>query len=243
MPKKPLTISISDIDKKALADIQSRYPRSHYDALSDALYGRDLWKRMYDEEEPCVYIIGGKKVKNRAAIESDVLRRWLDSHIETAEQIRILEAELSRLRAKAINDAKFEMSMKSIFISHASEDKDAVARPLAEMLTDLSVHVWFDEYSLKLGDSLRGSIEKGIASCDFGVVILSKAFFRKNWTEFELDGLTSKEMLGSKVILPVWHEISAAEIIEVAPSLAGKVAAKTEDGLERIISLILDAIA
>jgi hypothetical protein len=45
--------------------------------------------------------------------------------------------------------------MWDVFISHANEDKDDIARPLAEKLKALGLKVWFDEYSLKLGDSLR----------------------------------------------------------------------------------------
>ena len=46
-----------------------------------------------------------------------------------------------------------------IFISHASEDKDDLVRPLAEQLRPRGLRVWFDETELKLGDSLRRSID------------------------------------------------------------------------------------
>ena len=42
-----------------------------------------------------------------------------------------------------------------VFISHAGEDKDDVARPLFVALHDLGVSVWFDEAELRIGDSLR----------------------------------------------------------------------------------------
>ncbi len=56
-----------------------------------------------------------------------------------------------------------------LFISHASEDKDEVARPLAEELTRLGFRVWYDEYSLRLGDSLREKIDEGLANCTYGL--------------------------------------------------------------------------
>jgi cold shock CspA family protein len=78
-----------------------------------------------------------------------------------------------------------------VFISHGSEDKDAVARPLYHQLRRLGYAVWFDEARLRIGDSLRESIERGLAVSRFGVVILSRAFFRKPWPQRELDGSVS----------------------------------------------------
>jgi hypothetical protein len=94
----------------------------------------------------------------------------------------------------------------SVFICHASEDKSGIARPLAGLLRDAGYRVWYDEFSLTVGDSLRSSIDKGLAESNFGVVILSKAFFGKPWPQQELNGLASKETQGNKVILPVWHQ-------------------------------------
>jgi hypothetical protein len=47
------------------------------------------------------------------------------------------------------------------FISHASEDKDQIARPLYLQLQELGLRIWFDEFTLTVGDSLRRSIDKG----------------------------------------------------------------------------------
>src|SRR5262249_3522295 len=60
-----------------------------------------------------------------------------------------------------------------LFLSHASEDKDTIARPLYEALTSRGVTVWFDEAVLQLGDSLRRKIDEGLRVSRFGLVILS----------------------------------------------------------------------
>ena len=62
-----------------------------------------------------------------------------------------------------------------IFISHASEDKNDFVRPLAEALRRHRVEVWYDEFSLKAGDSLRRSIDKGLTKSRYGVGIFSSA--------------------------------------------------------------------
>jgi hypothetical protein len=51
-----------------------------------------------------------------------------------------------------------------VFISHATEDKDEVARPLAQALHNAGLRVWLDENELQLGDSLRAKIDHGLAN-------------------------------------------------------------------------------
>ncbi|WP_348652424.1 toll/interleukin-1 receptor domain-containing protein [Bradyrhizobium sp. Mp27] len=59
------------------------------------------------------------------------------------------------------------------FISHASEDKDDVARPLANQLAGFGLRVWLDESEIQLGNSLRVKIDAGLVHSRFGIVILS----------------------------------------------------------------------
>lgn len=114
-----------------------------------------------------------------------------------------------------------------VFISHASEDKGDVVRPLAHALNKGGLKVWYDEFELKIGDSLRRKIDTGLAKSKFGVVVLSRSFFKKGWTNYELDGLVTRSISGEQVLLPIWHEITKQELIEFSPSLADKVARST----------------
>ena len=116
-----------------------------------------------------------------------------------------------------------------IFISHAAEDKDAVVRPLAHALTSRGASVWYDEFELRVGDSLRRRIDGGIARSRFGLVVLSKPFFAKGWPQYELDGLVTMANSAKQVLLPIWHEISKDEVVAHSPSLADKVALRTSD--------------
>jgi hypothetical protein len=114
-----------------------------------------------------------------------------------------------------------------VFISHASEDKDDVVRPLAISLQSKGLKVWYDEFELKIGDSLRRKIDKGLANSRFGIVVLSKNFIRKGWTNYELDGIITKSVSGEQIILPIWHNITKQEVIDYSPSLADKLARNT----------------
>lgn len=132
--------------------------------------------------------------------------------------------------ASAVPDAP-DLSAREfdVFISHASEDKDAVVRPLALALRRLGAEVWFDEFELRIGDSLRRKIDAGIARSRFGVVVLSTSFFAKGWAQYELDGLVTRSVTGEQVLLPLWHEVSKDQVIGHSPSLADKVALRTAD--------------
>lgn len=130
-----------------------------------------------------------------------------------------------------------------LFICHASEDKDAFVRPLAEALADQHVEVWYDEFSLELGDSIRRSIDAGLSQSRFGVIVLSPAFFEKKWTQYELDGLTEVEMRGhDKVLLPVWHDVTHADVMARSPSLANRKAVLSSDGLDKVLAAILRVV-
>jgi hypothetical protein len=128
-----------------------------------------------------------------------------------------------------------------VFISHASEDKN-LARNLAYKLEDSGLQVWFDSLQLNTGDSLRGKIDEGLAASEYGVVILSQAFFAKKWPQRELNGLLSREEEGHKVVLPVWHQMTASDIRKYSPILADKLAPNTADGISNVTQCILSAI-
>jgi hypothetical protein len=114
-----------------------------------------------------------------------------------------------------------------VFISHASEDKASIVRPLAEVLRTHGLSVWLDDFELKIGDSLRRRIDAGLANSAFGIVVLSRNFFAKDWPQYELDGLITRQVSGEQTLLPVWHEITKAEVMEHSPSLADKIARST----------------
>lgn len=125
------------------------------------------------------------------------------------------------------------------FISHASEDKDDIVRDLADALKKNGFEVWYDEFELKIGDSLRKKIDNGLAKSKFGIVIISPSFVKKNWPEYELNGMVAKEMNGHKVILPIWHKITKDEVLKFSPTLADKMAMNTSiHTLDDIVSAL-----
>ncbi len=126
------------------------------------------------------------------------------------------------------------------FMCHASEDKDEFVRDLAFALKE-RINVWYDEFVLTVGDSLFAELDRGLKESRYGIVIVSPNLL-KYWTGNELDGLFAKETAGKKVILPVWLNITQEEVVSISPILAGRVAAKASDGIDKVVRNLLGEI-
>lgn len=135
-----------------------------------------------------------------------------------------------------------EQSLRDCFICHASEDKDAIARPLAARLSGAGYDVWFDEFEMVVGDSLRERIDEGLASSRFGVVVLSRQFFEKGWPQSELNGLFAREMVGAeRLILPVWHDVDEEFLASKSPLLADRIGVPSHP-LDKAVEQVIRAI-
>lgn len=131
--------------------------------------------------------------------------------------------------------------MIKLFISHASEDKDDFARPLAERLGK-NFDVWFDEQSLTIGDSLLQKIQEGLIESDYGVVILSPSFFMKKWPQAELDGFFALEVQNKKRILPIWKDLAFNDVLRYSPIMAGRLAINADIGIDAVVNSIERAV-
>lgn len=173
-----------------------------------------------------------RKQRDIATLQRDLMREQQEESRKTADVIRRLQ-EQSRAQQVRIAESTLagvsatETAAHDAFISHASEDKPELVRPLADALTARGLQIWYDEFRLTVGDSLRRSIDKGLAASRFGIVVLSPDFFAKNWPQYELDGLVAKENEGRKVILPLWHRVSKNDVLKYSPTLADRVALST----------------
>ncbi|MGF6929062.1 hypothetical protein QFZ48_004562 [Chitinophaga sp. W2I13] len=126
------------------------------------------------------------------------------------------------IRDQKYLQSKMKLESPIAFISHDSRDKDIIARPLAHSLNSRLCFVWYDEFTLKVGDSLRGSIEKGIKEAKKCILILTKNFLTNSgWTKTEFDAIFTRELIfNQKIILPIWYNITVEEVYDYSPSLA-----------------------
>ena len=129
-----------------------------------------------------------------------------------------------------------------VFICHATEDKELFVEELAAQLKNNDVKVWYDDFVLRIGDSVGQKIDNGLLKSHYGVVVLSPNFFKKAWPRKELEGLMNKERSGEKVILPVWLNLDYDAVFRQSPMLAGRVAAEAKDGMPKVVSELLRVI-
>lgn len=126
--------------------------------------------------------------------------------------------------------------MYDIFICHASEDKEFTDK-LAKSLRDAEIKVWYDDFIIDWGDSIRASIDAGLRESRFGLVVFSNAFIKKKkWTEYELNDLVSRESAKSNIILPILHGITIDDFKEYSLSLADRLAKDShKDSITEIV--------
>lgn len=157
----------------------------------------------------------------------------------TQNKIDAYEEKISELTMMMTNPAENRIINKNlyntdsteeydVFISHATEDKESFCNEFVEILqSEYGLRVWYDSEAISWGDSIRTEIDKGLKKSRFGIIILSKHYIEKYWTNYELESLFQIESTGGKVILPIWHDITKKQIQDFSPLLAGKAAMNT----------------
>lgn len=103
--------------------------------------------------------------------------------------------------------------------------------------------MWYDEYELKVGDNIRRRIDNGLANSKYIVVVLSPSFISKRWTMYELNGITTRELYGQTLILPIWHNISLDDVMSFCPSMADKMSLTTNNvSVEQLANSIIERV-
>lgn len=148
------------------------------------------------------------------------------------------------LRDKEYALKRSELEKPLAFISHDSSDKDSLVRELAGEMSKLMCPVWYDEYSLNVGDSLRDSIETGLKETKKCIIILSPSFFaNEGWGKAEFDSIYTREILQKKnVILPVWHNVKAEDVYDYSPRLADKFGLSSDIGVKELARKLVNAV-
>ena len=190
---------------------------------------RQQFQSFYEEEStPTFNSTPIQSAPSQAVIENSVRR--LESAIKKVQRPTKLPSGVYSPQVEQLYDEINKRSkpedvdnnaMYDVFISHASEDKKDFVQPLVEALQDAGIRVWYDALELEWGKSLRAQIDNGIKRSKYAILVLSKNFFAKKWPQRELDGILAKEDVTGASPLPIWYNISHAEVYEFSPTLAG----------------------
>jgi len=107
-----------------------------------------------------------------------------------------------------------------VFLSHAHKDKLAYVDSLYMALRKLGVNIFYDIEELTWGDNWKQVILDGVAKSEFAIVVISKEFFGREWTERELNEFLQRQNEnGQKLILPLLFELSFEELKNHYPEL------------------------
>jgi hypothetical protein len=137
------------------------------------------------------------------------------------------------VRSQNYIKTRMENEIPLAFISHDSRNKAAIAKPLAIGLSSRLCSVWYDEFSLKVGQSLRESIEKGIKEAKKCILVLTPEFIQNSgWTKKEFNSIFTREMIfNEKIVVPIWNNVTKEDIYNYSPSLADTIALVWPDSL------------
>lgn len=140
------------------------------------------------------------------------------------------------LRDKQYSQNSNKLAVPLAFISHDFRDKEELVRELARELYSLNCPVWYDEYSLKAGDNMRESFEKGIKEAKKCIVILSSNYLsNEGWAKTEFETILMRELYKKEnVLIPIWHNIDSGKIYEYSPQLLNRFALSTKNGIKSL---------
>ena len=146
------------------------------------------------------------------------------------EQRRIAEIEASTHIHKQYD----------VFISHASADKEDYVDLLVMAVKRLGINVFYDTDVLSWGDKWKEVIIQGTADSEFAIIVISKNFFGREWTEKELtEFLSQQNESGQKIVLPLLLGISMDDLKEHYPELGDIQCISSEKfGKEEIVILL-----
>jgi hypothetical protein len=205
--------------------------------------------KLRDEVYTAFRIPGDEPSRSSEAVFTGRIYIYTEMDISAEDRTYIAQRSRELGQSVKIRDMKYATGRSAFekplaFISHDSRDKEVFARPLALALQRIGCPVWYDEFSLKVGDSLRESIETGLKECHRCIFVLTPNFLANGgWAKREYDSVFTRELVEQQnVILPVWSGVTAKDIYVYSPILADRVAAKWEGDVDEIARKLSAAI-
>jgi hypothetical protein len=132
--------------------------------------------------------------------------------------------------------------MRDVFLCHASEDKQAILRPLVSALDQAGVTHWYDEAEIRWGDSITEKVNEGLRLSRFVLVVFSDTFLQKNWPQRELNAALNIEASTGEVrVLPliIGTPEQRKRILEAYPILNDKAFMSWNAGIPAIVKGLL----
>jgi hypothetical protein len=145
--------------------------------------------------------------------------RWSgagSSQFYTPEEVRALTPIRDTVEKRASLP-----DLRHIFLCHAWDDRQGVAKELYDLLMARDVSVWFSENDIGLGEPFLRAIDKGLAKSRIGIVLVTPALLKR----LPAAGVADKELsvlLARDQLVPVVHNTTYEALREVSPMLASR---------------------
>lgn len=148
--------------------------------------------------------------------------------------------EQQKQEEKAIMMRSSIRKQYDVFISHASKDKSDYVDLLNMTVKRLGINVFYDTDVLSWGDNWKQVILDGTASSEFAIIVISKNFFGREWTEKELSKfLNQQNESKQKIVLPLLHDVTLEELKEHYPELGDIQCINSKDYNREDIAILL----
>ena len=145
--------------------------------------------------------------------------RWSgagSSQFYTPEEVRALTPIRDTVEKRASLP-----DLRQIFLCHAWDDRQGVAKELCDLLVARNVSVWFSENDIGLGEPFLRAIDKGLAKSRIGIVLVTPALLKN----LPVAGVADKELsvlLARDQLVPIVHNTTYEALREVSPMLASR---------------------
>lgn len=133
--------------------------------------------------------------------------------------------------------------LRDVFLCHAWDDRQGVAKELHDLLVSNGVSVWFSEKDVTLGVPLMRAIDKGLANSRIGLVLVTPALIKR----LPQEGIADKELsalLARDQLVPIVHNTTYEALREVSPLLASRTGlSTTEETISDIASKLAELVS
>ena len=174
--------------------------------------------------------------KKRAEISGEEISVF-DKNLEQ-KVIDIINRITKNKEKKQVNQST-DLKGYDVFISHANKDKEDFVSKLYASLNKLGISIFYDTKTLEWGDNWKQKILEGTKKAEFAIIVISKNFFDREWTEKELyEFLNRQNENGQKTILPILHGINIKDLQEKYPDVADRQAIDSSEHSPDEIALL-----
>lgn len=133
--------------------------------------------------------------------------------------------------------------LRDVFLCHAWDDRDGIAKDLHDRLESEGVSVWFSEKDVPLGSTLLREIDRGLARSRIGIVLVTPALLER----LQGAGIADKELsalLARDLLVPIVHKTTYEALREVSPLLGSRSGLSTaEDSMAGVAAKLSELVS